>query len=289
MLLAIDNYGRVEALLAQAGGISGFSYAESTLTLTRSALQLEIADLVGVSDTGPAVPTDTADLARVNVALQMALRQFYYPVVLPGETEPWEWSFIRLVRTLVTQAGVGDYFLPPSIGAVEGDLTFATAEAYNIIRLRGEMFIRVQRQVGTSSGVPKYAAVVNVSSGGTTSPHKVLMLWPTPGSTYNISFRSLWVPHDVSATAIYPTADSIHSETLLQSCRAAADRKFNDRIGAEYALFIERLKASIALDRKTSSPDRLGYLSDPGLSRDLSQLGSDVAPTFILNGVTIQE
>lgn len=261
------------------------SFARPTLLVARSELQIVIADYAAIALTGPAVPTDTEDLARTNRAMRMCLRQFYYPEVLSGEFSVHQWSFMRPTLTLVTEPGVQDYLLPNSVGGIEGDGTFAASETYGRVINRGEMFMRNQRQSATQTGVPRYMALVQLHPDGAAGTRQQLQLWPKPGSEYQITIRYLFLPDDVSATAVYPVGNAIHSETLLQSARAAADHLFNDNVGVEHELFLRRLRTSIEFDRRNSVPPILGRLSEAG-DDELRVTG---VPRVTFNDTVIQE
>lgn len=260
--------------------------AESTFSLARSDLQR----LVSVfAELGNAVPTDTDDLAMVNDAIDSGLRQVYWPALVLGEASAHEWSWMRPTRTFTTSAGFADYQLPADFGGIEGDITFAENQAYRVIRVRGENYIRQIRQTDSLAGIPKYAAVRAFNSGAAGQRFE-LMLWPAPDDAYELTFRYNVNPDALSAANDYALGGPALSETILQSCRAAADRIFNDNVGAEYQMFIERLKTSVSLDRRMLAPERLGFAHDPNVARErfFPWRENSALPGFTVNGVVVQ-
>jgi hypothetical protein len=261
---------------------------ESTLSITRSALQLAVADFANVAK-NYALPTDTADLARVNRAIDSGLRNVYWPALVLGEASAHEWSWMRPVRTFTTSADYWSYQLWADLGGIEGELTFAAGQSYRVIHIRGENYVRQLQQTNAGSGIPRYAAVRGYDSGLSGQRYE-LILWPTPDAAYDLTARININPDALASDNDYALGGPALAETILQSCRAAADRIFNDNVGAEHALFIERLKSSISLDRRMLAPERLGFAYDPAVVREqfYPWPESYALPGFTVNGVTVQ-
>jgi len=242
-------------------GVSQYAHtaSESGLALTLTDLQTAVADFLSM--TSRAVPTDATDLARVNDAIDAGLRQFYFPALL-REREVHEWSFLRPTATLDTISSVGDYSLPSDLGGIEGNLTYAVDQNYAPVVIRGEGFIRQQRQANVGSGKPQFAAIQPVVTNGATGQRYRLLLWPSPDGAYQLTFRYNVLPDSLTSSNPYPLGGTAHAETLLQSCRAAADRMFNDTIGSEQQLFLDRLAASVSMDRRYLAPAHFGLNLD---------------------------
>lgn len=260
--------------------------AESTLALKRSQLQTQISSFAQL---GYAVPTDTENLSRVNDAVDSGLRNVYWPALVLGEPWAHEWSWMRPVRTFTTTADFSTYQLPSNFGGIEGEITYAANQALRVIRIRGENYIRELQTTQTTSGIPEFAAVRTLNVGNTGQRYE-LILWPTPNAAYDLTFRFNLNPDALSAANDYALGGPALAETILQSCRAAADRIFNDNVGAEQQLFIERLKSSVSLDRRMLAPERLGFAHDPNVIRDrfFPWPTSNALPGFVVNGVTVQ-
>lgn len=258
---------------------------ESTLSITRSELQTQIASFAQL---GYSVPTDADDLARLNDSINSGLRNVYWPALVLGEASAHEWSWMRPVRTFATSADFGLYQLPADFGGIEGDITFAADQAYRKIHIVGENYVRELQQGVSSSGIPRYAAVRAYASGLSGQRYE-LVLWPTPDSEYDLTFRYNINPDALASDNDYALGGPALAETILQSCRAAADRIFNDNVGAEYQMFIERLKTSVSLDRRMLAPERLGFAHDPNVMRERFSPWPEAyaLPGFTVNGVTV--
>lgn len=260
---------------------------ESTLSIKRSELQTQIASFLGVTDY--AVPTDSNDLSRVNDAIASGLRNVYWPALVLGEGSAHEWSWMRPTMTFTTAAEFANYQLPSDFGGIEGDITYAANQAHRVIQIVGENFVRQQHQVNTSTGIPMFAAVVALNSGLGGQRYE-LRLHPTPDTAYELTFRYNINPDALAAANDFALGGPALAETILQSCRASADRIFNDNVGTEQAMFIERLKTSVSLDRRMLAPERLGFTHDPSVLRErfFPFSGANALPGFVFNDIVVQ-
>jgi hypothetical protein len=161
--------------------------------------------------------------------------------------------------------GNGTYDLPDNIGYVVDWLTFEAGVGYPPIQLVDESQIRELQEEGTSTGQPRYAAVRAKAPTGTIGQRYEIVFWPTPSSNYTLYYSGIYFPDAPSGTQ-YPMGGMPHAETILQSCLAIAEQREDQTRGVQYALFLERLAASIEYDISLE-PDFLGYNGDPGTSR----------------------
>lgn len=136
--------------------------------------------------------------------------------------------------------------------------------------------------VDYETGTVAIAAGVVTLSGGTFPANAAAGVLTVDGNTYSIASRdgNTQVTLDdttvtVSAGAAYTLTSnpyvygsSDHSETIVASCLAAAER-MDRREGVETAHFQRCLEASIDADRRTNRARVLGYFGDPGGGDDL--------------------
>lgn len=261
--------------------------AQSTLEMQRTDLQKAISVFLNM---GFAVPTDTNDLYLVNESISSGLRQFYWPEPVLGESRSHEWSFLFPVRTFSTMAKGDAYALPADVGGIRGNLTFSGSNLYSKVIMRGPDFIEERRSVPASvaTGVPRYAALRAIHHDETAGQRYELILYPTPDAAYSLTYRYNLIPQDLSNTGVRPAGAAVHTETIFQSCREAAERIANQNSGGpEHVLFLKRLTASVLLDRQLTAPEFLGDMRDPG------QFGSSPRPSFMgipdlyLNGTLV--
>jgi len=234
----------------------------STLTIQWSDLMNFVAVYLGMgreSDPASYSGWSADNYTLIDEQVQAGYRQFLWPPPLPGERKSHEWSFLRTYGKLTTVADKKDYTLPDDVGAVIGCMTFDEGEgSVPLVKCKVEAILRL-RQYQRGSGSPTKYAVNTVADPDGQGQMKELMLWPTPDAEYNLRYPCYLMPNMLSSTSIYPVGGAIHSETLKQSCLAAAEVYLENTKGEQWDKFMERLQASIRLDRQTMGPDNLGY------------------------------
>jgi hypothetical protein len=163
----------------------------------------------------------------------------------------------------------GNYDLPEDWNgwACKG-LTFQPEEYYNPVRFVPEGNIRNMRQVCTTRQRPAFAAVRSKSgTTATTGQRFELLLYPIPDDVYILDGLYDVLLNKIDATtAPFPYGGGAHSEAIMESCLAAAEKSVNDAVGLHKGLFQEALLASIAID-KNKDPDFYGYNGDNSENR----------------------
>lgn len=240
---------------------------ESTFSLTKRELKGEVARYLGYGGGGGkdsrTATLDAEQLKDVEQAVSSGLRQFYWPPPVGGAAH--EWSWLRPTTTLTTEADQDDYDLPASFGGIEGDLTFSTDDdGYHSVKVTSEERIRELRQVVTDySGYPTEAAVRPKDANGGDGTRWELMLWPCPDQAYTLSYRYNALPDNLSDEDSIPLGGAQYAEIVLQSCLASAERRYDEHeSGYHQQKYHELLMAAIEHDRKSQTPNRLGYNGD---------------------------
>lgn len=231
--------------------------AESTLTRVYSDLKSEIGAYLGVSRTvADWTAETTADVARI---LQSAQRSFYEPWYRPVPNAPLQihvWSFLRARLSLAISSSTNLYDLPDDFaGFLDTELAFTSTKTWPV-KLVPMWRVLEKIQDGTTppSGItqPLIAAVESKSSTlGTTGQRWQILLWPTIASgTPTITGQYRLNPAALATDTHYPLGGEAHSQTLLESCLAAAEEFQNDQLTIHRERFAELLQASIALDTR---------------------------------------
>jgi hypothetical protein len=196
--------------------------------------------------------------------LNRALRQFYHPDILPGESVSHRWSFLRPYGSITTVNAQGDYDLPEDFGGLFGGVTYTdnALGTFPVAKVP-EMRIRELRNATSSStGWPQYYCITPLSS-GQSQQRWGLRIWPYASGEYELEFRYHSNPLQLSDDAPYPLGGQPHAETLVASAIAAADAVLNDDpVGINYQNFITKLRASISHDRQETESRNLGYFGD---------------------------
>jgi len=201
---------------------------------------------------------------EVKLALETGLRKFYAPQVLPGEKYSHEWSFLRPTASLFSNSNTYIYDLPPGFVSIDGPLTLAPAAGYMYppIEVVGEHQIRVRLQASEAAGRPRLAAVRLKPIDPAGGTHWEILLWPPPDNTYQLTYRYNVNPAMIPDEANLPYGGQQHAQTIIEACLAAAEEQGETIEGAHGQLFVQALIASVSLDRRTGSPEKLGYNRD---------------------------
>lgn len=232
--------------------------AESTLTLVYADLVARVGDFLGVGRT----PTGN-DLVVVDEAIASGYRRFLLPVV-PGHAKVHRWTFLTPTATLALTPGDYDYNMPDDFGGILGTFHYPSGSGYADVTITGEGRIMVLRASDSSQGPPVFAGFRPRAIDGTAgSTRHEVVFWPTPGVAETLTYRYWRLLGKLSATNKYPLGGAEHAETILECCLAAAELHRDDTLGNHYQVSLERLAASVELDRSLG-PDNLGYNFDGG-------------------------
>jgi len=157
----------------------------------------------------------------------------------------------------------GNYALPGDFGGIEGKITYDIEQYNKEIELVGEGRIRAIRQGSKLTGAPTHAAIRPMNTTGATGQQFEMMLWPTPDEAYVLTYRRVCIPDRlVGTTNEYPMGTAQHGETLLASCLAAAELQEDEKAGPRRAYFMDRLMASIQIDKRSRGDIHFGYNGD---------------------------
>lgn len=158
-------------------------------------------------------------------------------------------------------ASAGLYRLPDDCQDVEGAITFASESGERTMIQKPEEWIRGKRQwEGTTTGPPLYWAMIPAAFAEGTGQRWDLSMWPTADDNYTVTYRKLVNP-DVLGAAEYVRGGMAHSETILASCLAVAEARYDDNQGIHKSLYEEKLQESIDVDARVA-PETLGMNMD---------------------------
>lgn len=206
---------------------------------------------------------DTNQSLRIEDWLPEALRLFYDPMVLPGEREKHQWSFLTPTITLTTTADDATVQLPIDFAYLTGPLEFAPGSQvlYPPIQITSVDQIQKWQAYDTSSSRPRFAALRAMRGDPVANVQNELVFYPTPDDAYSLSARARLNPVFPGATTEVPLGGQPHEQTIIQACRAVVER-FNHGPGPETQRFTELLKSSISHDRAVYAPQNYGYNGD---------------------------
>lgn len=246
---------------------------ESSLALQLSDLALEVGGYLGYSRTAsawsgwqasaPYVPANQdTQLGHVMACVQAGLREFYFPKQVDGGVVSHKWSFLVPEKTMALVANVGVYDLPDDFGGLEGEIFYdpSNNQPYVVIQRVGVGVLRgmLQQYPGLTSP-PQKVAVYPKLTDGSTGQRWQLSLFPVPDQVYNLWLRYNVLPQALTSSNPYPYGGAAHGDTILESCLAIAESRFQDEPqGPHREAFMERLQASISVDVRDNKPEFLG-------------------------------
>ena len=132
------------------------------------------------------------------------------------------------------------------------------------VRIIGEGKIRSLRSGTTSRTYPLYAAIRPKKQTTTTTGQRFeIMFFPIPDVAYTLSYKMLVLPELlVDSTITHPYGGATHAETIIASCLAIVESQEDETRGVKWQEFMDRLAASIQIDKRMISAEHFGYNRD---------------------------
>lgn len=241
---------------------------DSPLSLTLGELRSEVSRFLQFGRDYDGLPS--REKADVDACVRRGLRQYLSPPPLTGEAEGHSWAFLRPTGTVTTSDGTASYALPNNFGGIVGAITHQSTGdgAYRAIEVTSLSALRSKKQAqNLSTGRPEIAAIdpIATASGEISYPTRFqLTLWPTPDSAYTLEFQ--YIANIEDLTKMGPETampgGQQHGETLIASCLAIGESMIEDNRFQQMQIFMQRLAASVSLDRRLQMPSNLGQNAD---------------------------
>jgi hypothetical protein len=241
--------------------------AESTLNLTYVQLQGEIGLYSGFGR-GAALgdPTWSQQVsAMIESITHSGVRQFYYPPAIEGMDSAVDWSFLKPNASIDFANGTSIIPMPDDFAGFDGYITLVATESqvsWPIPLVSGARVRQQYAELPIAAGRPLIAGLEWLK--GTTpvsSQRAQLIIFPVADQDYTLSFQYYLLPDCLTPAYPYVYGGMAHAETVLESCLAIAEERFDDASGVHAQKFMERLVASVSLDRRNKA-QTLGYNAD---------------------------
>lgn len=177
---------------------------------------------------------------------------------------------VTLEDTSVTAAagstyklGYPQYNLPSDFSMFYGPMTYQPGNAiYPPIDIVSEHQIRARRQAADYYYRPTMAALRPRTLDATTGTRWEILLWPTPDDAYILDYRYRVNPADLTTVNLMPYGGDPHVATWVAAVLYESELETKLANGPRAQDFVQRLRASVDHDRRTSSPKFLGYGHD---------------------------
>jgi hypothetical protein len=227
--------------------------AESTLTAAFTDLQSSVGFFLGYGRNSENWTSRQSD--NIAAVLKAGLRQFYYCA--------YDWSFLKPWADIPLHQGENIAALPDDYGAMDGPVTVSVlgqSSFYSPLSL-GDAHAVYEREkrLPDTQGIPLVICEEVIRGTDAVNGQRMrLRVWPSADSDYILTFPYRILPDALSGAMPYAYGGGQHAETLLQSCKAAAERDI-DSVGAgdpkavhqpEFARMLEQSKA---MDRRTKA------------------------------------
>jgi hypothetical protein len=198
----------------------------------------------------------------------------------------YDWSFLKPKMRLLVPADTDRVKLPDDFQGFTGDLTIEQDTGSSLpVRIGNDSMIAMERQKApTRTGRP-LLAVIRTRKG---DPARLdLDLWPKTDADYVLVGIYILSPEALTDKNPIAYGGAIHRETLLQSCLAVAEERW-DRVenGPQFKAFERMLAASIRKDRDLK-PLYYGY--DDDKSDQLHHNWKDFPPIKVNGAVPSSE
>lgn len=156
------------------------------------------------------------------------------------------------------------YDLPDDWGGLDSPITFqpGTNSLRMPIKRVDENEIRIDRQYDNITTWPRKFAVRVKTHDATVGTRYEILFHPSSDQAYHLEYRYKANPNDLSKTNKYHLGGFPHSETVKAACLAAVERESDEVNGPRQAYYMERLQASISIDRRENSAPFLGQNLD---------------------------
>lgn len=238
---------------------------ESSLGLKRSDIEGEVAFFLGFgrgADNGDTAWT-SRQTAAIEFCVRSGLRQFYFPPPLGGPGH--DWSFLKPFGSFTLASGEKTAEMPDDFGGLIGMIHITDADDNRPypVKIYNEGQIKAAYAIAPdASGAPMMAALqIPKKMDKLSSQRARLYFYPEADQAYDFECQYYLLPQALSGDQPYCYGGMAHVETILESCLAIAEQRLDDAQGVHTAKFMERLAASIDLDRR-SKAQVLGYNHD---------------------------
>lgn len=155
------------------------------------------------------------------------------------------------------------YTMPDDFGGLLSALTWRPGEtSWTTLEQSHELALRERRQYTDLVDAPQRFALRPKTFDATVGQRFELLFEPVPDDAYIFTYTYRVRPNQLSDSNLYPYGGAEHSETILASCLAVAEKVRMDAPGPMMQEFLTKLQASIAFDQEVTTPHFLGIDTD---------------------------
>lgn len=260
---------------------------ESTLTIPKKELEAQVGLFLGYGrgEQYNEKAWNDKQLGIIDQCVRSGLRQFYYPPPVGGRK--YTWAFLSPVATLTLPSAGTTVELPDDFGSLVGDVVNVTTGSRRTgLKVPISALVRQYSQASPDQvGEPQYAILEPVR--GTTAKQSSrwqIRLWPIADQEFTLRFRYNIAPDSLTGDRPYAYGGAPHAETLIESCLAIAEERFDNEHDVHRTKWQERLAASVAYD-SDNQPQTFGYNGDRSDGMCINPTDPRIGMTATFGGV----
>jgi hypothetical protein len=234
--------------------------ADSTLRAAYDELRADVGYFLGFGRT----PADwnARQQADVDYVMRAGMRQFYFA--------GFSWSFLKPVADVFLHAQSSIAALPGDYAAMDSPITISVSSSSSfyspLVLGPWQAVYENERRMPDTFGIP-ICVCEEVTKGTTPDGQRMqLHFWPGADAEYTLTFQYRLNPDALSGAIPVAYGGAQHSQTLLASCRAAAERDIDgvpqgSPAAVHQPAFAQMLEESKQMDRRNKAMT-VGYNRD---------------------------
>ena len=259
---------------------------ESGLTLKKVDFEIKVSRYagypIGEANGGDRDPT-AKQSSIVTDCVESGLRRFYFC--------GYKWSFLRPIATLSLASGASAVVLPDDFGGVEGRISVSDTSdgIFNPVNFMNPMLVeQMYSESPDATGRPQVASMRAIKGTDRQKGQRnELYIFPIADARYVLKFQYYLLAGLPDVTHPFPYGGAEHSETILLSCLAVHEERYDNVMNGPQAMaFARQLSASQAMDNRKKE-QVIGYNAD-----NSDRFGSSIAfnyPAALYNGVDFSD
>jgi len=228
------EYGTYQWLTKEIGGSLGYGYDERAFNPTQKG---KIKSIIDSGYQRFCFPPPLSEIVTKREGDSTSIEKEQI------RKAPHQWSFLAPLAELDIESAKNSYDLPDDVATSVSEFTSQNGS----IPIVPEHRLRSLIDRAPSDGKPQYASLVPKGKSGWN-----VVFYPTPNANQTLRYRYTINPEPLSEENSYPVGGKVHADTILQACLSVADEREGKDIGVAFKAFMERLAASINIDKKNA-------------------------------------
>lgn len=254
---------------------------ESTLNLKKGELESKLGFQFGfgVGSAAGGAAWNAKQSFQITDCLESGLRRVYHC--------GYNWSWLKPFKDLTLTSGNTTLELPEDFGGIEGDIALAdsASDPFKPVKLTNAGTVQqLYASAPTSTGRPQFMSLRQVTRPDNyKSNRQELYIFPESDATYTVRIQYYLLPNMLDGTHQFAYGGSSLTETILESCHAVKEERYDNVVNGPHAqAFARLLSQSIRMDARNKAQ---WYGETADRSDDVFRGRSFELGPFLINGV----